>query len=88
MTTILPKEKGACPPGSPSISDEPTPLQAIAGDPSIPKREPRLPKFHTPIDDVDLAVEMCGLRFPNPFGLASAPPATTWPMVYFNYNIN
>ena len=53
----------------------------MAGDSSIPKREHRLPKFHTPIDDVDLSVEMCGLRFPNPYGLASAPPATTWPMV-------
>ena len=55
--------------------------QAIAGDSSIPKLERRLPKFHTAIDDVDLSVEMCGLKFPNPFGLASAPPATTWPMV-------
>ncbi|XP_059095329.1 dihydropyrimidine dehydrogenase [NADP(+)]-like [Tigriopus californicus] len=43
--------------------------------------EPRLPKFFTAIDDVDLSVEMCGLKFPNPFGLASAPPATTWPMI-------
>ena len=24
---------------------------------------------------------MCGLKFVNPFGLASAPPATTWPMI-------
>ena len=55
--------------------------QALAGDSSIPKLERRLPKFHTAIDDVDLSVEMCGLKFPNPFGLASAPPATTWPMV-------
>ena len=55
--------------------------QAIAGDSSIPKLERRLPKFHTPIDEVDLSVEMCGLKFPNPFGLASAPPATTWPMI-------
>lgn len=43
--------------------------------------EPRLPKFYTAIDDVDISVEMCGLKFPNPFGLASAPPATTWPMI-------
>lgn len=42
---------------------------------------PRLPKFHTPIDAVDLSVEVCGIRFPNPFGLASAPPATSWPMI-------
>ena len=26
-------------------------------------------------------MEMCGLKFKNPFGLASAPPATTWPMI-------
>ena len=40
-----------------------------------------LPKFHTPIDNVDIGVEVCGLKFVNPFGLASAPPATTWPMI-------
>ena len=43
--------------------------------------EPMLPKFHTPIDEVDISVELCGLKFPNPYGLASAPPATTWPMI-------
>ena len=42
---------------------------------------PKLPKFYTPIDQVDLSVEFCGLKFLNPFGLASAPPATTWPMI-------
>ena len=42
---------------------------------------PQLPKFHTPIDEVDLSVSFCGLKFVNPFGLASAPPATTWPMI-------
>lgn len=42
---------------------------------------PRLPKFHTPIDDVDLSVEMCGLKFENPFGLASAPPCTSSAMI-------
>ena len=26
-------------------------------------------------------MEVCGLKFVNPFGLASAPPATTWPMI-------
>uniref|UniRef100_A0A0K2T590 Dihydropyrimidine dehydrogenase [NADP(+)] n=1 Tax=Lepeophtheirus salmonis TaxID=72036 RepID=A0A0K2T590_LEPSM len=43
--------------------------------------EPQLPKFYTPIDDVDISVEVCGMKFVNPFGLASAPPATTWPMI-------
>lgn len=30
---------------------------------------------------VDISVEMCGLKFPNPFGLASAPPTTTSAMI-------
>ncbi|XP_012284888.1 dihydropyrimidine dehydrogenase [NADP(+)] [Orussus abietinus] len=47
---------------------------------SVPK-EPRLPQFYTAIDDVDLSVEFCGLKFENPFGLASAPPATTSAMI-------
>ncbi|XP_020281435.1 dihydropyrimidine dehydrogenase [NADP(+)] isoform X2 [Pseudomyrmex gracilis] len=47
---------------------------------TVPKN-PRLPKFHTAIDDVDLSVEFCGLKFENPFGLASAPPCTTSAMI-------
>lgn len=43
--------------------------------------EPKLPKFYTPIDVVDISVEVCGLKFPNPFGLASAPPTTTSAMI-------
>ncbi|XP_066297825.1 dihydropyrimidine dehydrogenase [NADP(+)]-like [Branchiostoma lanceolatum] len=43
--------------------------------------EPALPKFYTPIDLVDLSVDVCGIRFPNPFGLASAPPTTSAPMI-------
>ncbi|XP_054281346.1 dihydropyrimidine dehydrogenase [NADP(+)] [Macrosteles quadrilineatus] len=42
---------------------------------------PQLPKFYTPIDDVDLSVEMCGIKFKNPFGLASAPPTTSSAMI-------
>ncbi|XP_060802802.1 dihydropyrimidine dehydrogenase [NADP(+)] [Amyelois transitella] len=42
---------------------------------------PELPKFHCPIDDVDLSVEVCGIRFENPFGLASAPPTTSTAMI-------
>lgn len=45
--------------------------------PSIPK----LPKFYTPIDTVDISVEVAGLHFKNPFGLASAPPTTSGPMI-------
>ncbi|XP_005103884.2 dihydropyrimidine dehydrogenase [NADP(+)] [Aplysia californica] len=47
---------------------------------SVPQ-EPALPNFFTPIDSVDVSVEVCGLKFPNPFGLASAPPTTTSPMI-------
>ncbi|CAJ0605751.1 unnamed protein product [Cylicocyclus nassatus] len=39
--------------------------------------KPKLPMFYTPIDEVDISVEMCGVEFENPFGLASAPPATS-----------
>lgn len=42
---------------------------------------PQLPKFYTPIDQVDLSVEMCGIKFENPFGLASAPPTTSSAMI-------
>jgi dihydropyrimidine dehydrogenase (NADP+) len=37
--------------------------------------------LYTPIDNVDLTTEMCGIKFPNPFGLASAPPTTAYPMI-------
>lgn len=47
---------------------------------SVPA-EPSLPKFYTPIDLVDVSVEMCGIKFPNPFGLASAPPTTSSAMI-------
>lgn len=42
---------------------------------------PRLPKFHTIIDEVDLSVTVAGVKFPNPFGLASAPPTTSKDMI-------
>ncbi|XP_076813425.1 dihydropyrimidine dehydrogenase [NADP(+)]-like [Clavelina lepadiformis] len=54
-------------------------LQSLGGI-AIPD-EPALPKFFSPIDQVDVSVEMCGLHFPNPFGLASAPPTTTAAMI-------
>ncbi|XP_030758990.1 dihydropyrimidine dehydrogenase [NADP(+)] isoform X2 [Sitophilus oryzae] len=48
----------------------------------LPSDSPsRLPLFHTPIDDVDISTEICGVRFENPFGLASAPPVTTPAMI-------
>lgn len=42
---------------------------------------PNLPLFYTEIDLVDLSIEMCGLKFENPFGLASAPPTTASAMI-------
>ena len=42
---------------------------------------PQLPLFHTPIDAVDLSVDLCGLKLEHPFGLASAPPTTTSAMI-------
>ena len=42
---------------------------------------PALPKFFTPIDLVDISVEFAGLKFENPFGLASATPTTSSAMI-------
>ncbi|CAG0921159.1 unnamed protein product, partial [Notodromas monacha] len=56
-------------------------LQALRGNRVPSSSVPSLPKFHTPIDDVDVSVTLCGLRFENPFGLASAPPTTTSAMI-------
>ena len=41
----------------------------------------RLPMVQTPVDLVDVGIEICGLRFENPFGLASAPPTTSSAMI-------
>jgi dihydropyrimidine dehydrogenase (NADP+) len=49
--------------------------------------KPELPKFFTEIDLVDISTKMCGLHFDNPFGLASAPPATSYPMVRRAYEL-
>jgi hypothetical protein len=37
--------------------------------------------IYTAIDQVDLSVNICGIKFPNPFGLASAPPTTASAMI-------
>jgi len=39
------------------------------------------PEFFTEIDLVDISTTMAGLKFDNPFGLASAPPCTSYPMI-------
>ncbi|XP_059168916.1 dihydropyrimidine dehydrogenase [NADP(+)]-like [Physella acuta] len=54
-------------------------LQLLTNQP-IPD-QPNLPNFFTPIDLVDVSIEMCGLKFPNPFGLASATPTTSSAMI-------
>ena len=43
--------------------------------------QPELPKFFTSIDMVDLSLEVCGIKFEHPFGLASAPPTTSSAMI-------
>ena len=43
--------------------------------------KPQLPGFFTEIDLVDISSEMAGIKFNNPFGLASAPPCTSYPMI-------
>lgn len=42
---------------------------------------PKLPLFYSAIDQVDISIEICGIKFPNPFGLASAPPTTSAAMI-------
>jgi dihydropyrimidine dehydrogenase (NADP+) len=53
-------------------------LQELSGY-TVPEK-PKIPMFYTPIDYVDISVEMCGIKFENPFGLASAPPTTSGAM--------
>jgi len=54
-------------------------LQALHGLP-VPV-QPALPQFYTPVDLVDISIDFCGIKFPNPFGLASATPCTSGDMI-------
>ncbi|XP_051868320.1 dihydropyrimidine dehydrogenase [NADP(+)]-like isoform X3 [Pristis pectinata] len=54
-------------------------LQSLHG--CLVTGDPELPLFYTPIDLVDISVEVAGLKFPNPFGLASAAPTTNSAMI-------
>ena len=54
-------------------------FQALHG--LLVAKEPNLPKFYTHVDEVELSVDICGLKFDNPFGLASAPPTTSAAMI-------
>jgi len=41
----------------------------------------KLPGFFTEIDKFDISVNKSCIFFENPFGLASAPPSTSYPMI-------
>ena len=41
----------------------------------------QLPVFYTNVDHIDISLDVCGLHFENPFGLASAPPTTSSAMI-------
>ena len=41
----------------------------------------KMPGFFSEIDLVDISTEMAGRHFDNPFGLASAPPTTSYAMI-------
>lgn len=41
----------------------------------------KLPGFFSEIDKVDISTDMAGVHFENPYGLASAPPTTSYPMI-------
>lgn len=43
--------------------------------------EPKLPMFYSAIDAVDTSVNFCGMKFINPFGIASATGATSAAMI-------
>lgn len=42
---------------------------------------PQLPNFFTPVDQVDISIDIGPLHFENPFGLASATPCTSAAMI-------
>eukprot|EP00658_Telonema_sp_P-2_P052783 TRINITY_DN4106_c0_g2_i2.p1 TRINITY_DN4106_c0_g2~~TRINITY_DN4106_c0_g2_i2.p1 ORF type:complete len:858 (-),score=253.18 TRINITY_DN4106_c0_g2_i2:120-2693(-) len=48
---------------------------------NVENDRPFLPTFRTEIDDIDISMEVAGVKFPNPFGLASAPPCTSIEMM-------
>mmetsp|Transcript_11752 Transcript_11752/g.29694 ORF Transcript_11752/g.29694 Transcript_11752/m.29694 type:complete len:1041 (-) Transcript_11752:229-3351(-) len=55
-------------------------IQKTAGNTAV-SVAPQLPLFYSPIDLVDISVDVCGIHFPNPFGLASATPCTSADMI-------
>jgi dihydropyrimidine dehydrogenase (NADP+) len=53
----------------------------LCSENNVENDRPSLPTFRTEIDDVDISCEVAGVKFPNPFGLASAPPCTSIEMM-------
>jgi dihydropyrimidine dehydrogenase (NADP+) len=55
----------------------------IAGkaDVKVPEQPTEVPPFMTPVDLVDLSVNVAGLKFPNPFGIASGPSSENCVMI-------
>ena len=56
-------------------------IHAYLGSPGMELVNGRVPMIRSPVDDVDLSVDFCGIRFPNPFVLSSAPPTTNGEMI-------
>lgn len=42
---------------------------------------PKLPQYRSAVEDVDISIEYAGIKFRNPFGLASATPCTSTSMI-------
>jgi len=55
-------------------------LMSLDGHIDLPVK-PQLPPMTTPVDLVDLSFEFAGIKYLNPFGLASAPPCTSAKMI-------
>lgn len=52
-----------------------------------PNSSMKLPGFFTEIDQVDISIVIAGKKFENPFGLASAPPTTSYPMIARSFEL-
>jgi len=53
----------------------------LQGKPVKDPHQVKLPGFYTPIDLVDISTTVMGKKFDNPWGLSSAPPTTSYPMI-------
>ncbi|KAH7827898.1 dihydropyrimidine dehydrogenase (NAD+) [Monocercomonoides exilis] len=48
-------------------------LAKLISNVEVPAQPTEVPPFMTPVDLVDLSVNIAGMKFPNPFGIASGP---------------